>query len=412
MSEKKVKDGKIITQKDKNKDALEKAKKKIKDKNYNVLSGQIQKNKNVQTDVKKNIADAKVRKQKRLEKNTKIVDGKRVLKRGNIVDDIGKVAALTPAGLIRKNVFKQGSKFIKNLFKKSDKKPKVDKVKQPKKLSSTSTKTTGGGQGSGRFITQRKNRPTGTQITKPRNTQLKKPSRELVKKPNVSRIQNQKGPQQLANRAVVTSGLSELIKPKKSFAKTPKVEKKKKDFGLGRPDEIKKPSVKQGPPRGPLKPKPVKKKSRSNIANSSTYDADFTRKNLEKRGLKAKNFMSPKNFASTTKERERKIGIAGNFSGGGPLVGGQKKLDKNSDGKISGEDFKLLRSSKGMNVGGRLASNKAKIKKVKSGLKKAVKAHTGQAKTLSSIRLRQGGKIIKMRGGGAATRGMNFNRGY
>ena len=41
MSEKKVKDGKIITQKDKNKDALEKAKKKIKDKNFNVFSGKI-----------------------------------------------------------------------------------------------------------------------------------------------------------------------------------------------------------------------------------------------------------------------------------------------------------------------------------------------------------------------------------
>ena len=381
MSEKKVKDGKIITQKDKNKDALEKAKKKIKDKNYNVFSGQIQKDKNVQTDVKKNIKDAKIRKQKRLEKTTKIVntgrpnENKRVLKKGNIVEDIGKVAALTPAGIIRKNVFKQGSKFIKNLFKKSDKKPpKVDKVKQPKKLSVTSTKTTGGGQGSGRFITQRKNRPTGTQLTKTRNTQLKNPSRELVKRPKVQRLQNQnKGNQQLANRAVVTTGVSELIKPKKLIAKTPKVEKKKKDFGLGRPDEIKKPSVKQGPPRGPLKPKIVKKKSRSNIANSSTYDADFTRKNLEKRGLKAKNFMSPKNFASTTKERERKIGIAGNFKSGGPLVGGQKKLDKNNDGQITGQDFKLLRSSKGM---------------------------------------RRGGKVIKMRGGGAATRGMNFNRGY
>ena len=83
--------------------------------------------------------------------------------------------------------------------------------------------------------------------------------------------------------------------------------------------------------------------------------------------------MSPKNFASTTKERERKIGIAGNFKSGGPLVGGQKKLDKNNDGQITGQDFKLLRSSKGM---------------------------------------RRGGKVIKMRGGGAATRGMNFNRGY
>ena len=32
--------------------------------------------------------------------------------------------------------------------------------------------------------------------------------------------------------------------------------------------------------------------------------------------------------------------------GGGKLVGGQKKLDKNKDGKISGEDFKMLRSGK------------------------------------------------------------------
>ena len=28
------------------------------------------------------------------------------------------------------------------------------------------------------------------------------------------------------------------------------------------------------------------------------------------------------------------------------LVGGQKKLDKNKDGKISGEDFKILRGEK------------------------------------------------------------------
>ena len=32
-------------------------------------------------------------------------------------------------------------------------------------------------------------------------------------------------------------------------------------------------------------------------------------------------------------------------SNGGKLVGGQKKLDKNKDGKISGEDFALLRKS-------------------------------------------------------------------
>ena len=55
---------------------------------------------------------------------------------------------------------------------------------------------------------------------------------------------------------------------------------------------------------------------------------------------------------------------------GGGLVGGQKKLDKNNDGKITGQDFKLLRLSKGM---------------------------------------KKGGKVMKMRGGGAATRGLMFN---
>ena len=57
-------------------------------------------------------------------------------------------------------------------------------------------------------------------------------------------------------------------------------------------------------------------------------------------------------------------------------------------------------------------ANQEAMKKVTSGLKKAVKAHTGQAKMLSSIKLKKGGKVVKMRGGGAATRGMNFNRGY
>ena len=34
------------------------------------------------------------------------------------------------------------------------------------------------------------------------------------------------------------------------------------------------------------------------------------------------------------------------------LKGKQKKLDANKDGEISGDDLKLLRSKKGMNVGG------------------------------------------------------------
>lgn len=36
--------------------------------------------------------------------------------------------------------------------------------------------------------------------------------------------------------------------------------------------------------------------------------------------------------------------------GGEMLKGGQKKLDKNKDGKISGEDFKMMKASKGKDV--------------------------------------------------------------
>ena len=61
-----------------------------------------------------------------------------------------------------------------------------------------------------------------------------------------------------------------------------------------------------------------------------------------------------------------------------------------------------------MKKGGKLTSNKAKIKKVTTGLRKAVKAHTGQAKMLSSIKLNKGGKMMKMRGGGMADRGISF----
>ena len=211
------------------------------------------------------------------------------------------------------------------------------------KIQQRNTKGQGGGKFNPPNVKPNRSNKNSTAVSKRKNTEIKNPSTALVKN-SPKRFSPNRGPntQQLANRAVVTSGLSELIKPKKSIAET---NKKKKDFGLGGTDQIKKPSVRQGPPKGPLKSKPVKKKSRSNISNSSSYDADFTRKNLEKRGLKAKNFMSPKNFGSTTKEKERKIGIAGNFNTGGKMV------------------------------------------------------------------KRAAGGIVKMRGGGAATRGMNFNRG-
>jgi len=61
-------------------------------------------------------------------------------------------------------------------------------------------------------------------------------------------------------------------------------------------------------------------------------------------------------------------------------------------------DLKILRTAKniddgsGMKAGGRV---KAKIKKVSSMLKKASKAHAGQAKTLDAIKMKSGGKVEK-----------------
>ena len=58
-------------------------------------------------------------------------------------------------------------------------------------------------------------------------------------------------------------------------------------------------------------------------------------------------------------------------------------------------DLEILRKSNdyddgsGMKAGGPV---KAKIKKVISGLKKASKTHAGQAKTLSTIKMKEGGK--------------------
>ncbi len=45
------------------------------------------------------------------------------------------------------------------------------------------------------------------------------------------------------------------------------------------------------------------------------------------------------------------------------LKGNQKKLDKNKDGKISGEDFKLMRAKAGMSVEG---DDKRDIRKTES----------------------------------------------
>tara|TARA_R100000995_G_scaffold82047_1_gene55491 strand:- start:818 stop:1138 length:321 start_codon:yes stop_codon:yes gene_type:complete len=59
-----------------------------------------------------------------------------------------------------------------------------------------------------------------------------------------------------------------------------------------------------------------------------------------------------------TKKAEEGESVIMESKASGGLVGGQKKLDKNKDGKISGADFKILRS-KNYAYGGRVAKSSA-----------------------------------------------------
>ena len=104
----------------------------------------------------------------------------------------------------------------------------------------------------------------------------------------------------MVNRAVLTSGISELVKPKKSVADTKPKTKKIKGVVTG--PELDLPKKKKTPKVSPKKA-PVKKK-RSNIVGSSTYDPQFTYDNLVKKGGKkfAKARMSPENYAKVKKK--------------------------------------------------------------------------------------------------------------
>ncbi len=91
----------------------------------------------------------------------------------------------------------------------------------------------------------------------------------------------------MVNRAVLTSGVSELVKPKKSVAATKPKTKKSKGVVTGPELDLPK---KKKTPKVATKKAPVKKK-RSNIVQkgnkpTSSYDAQFTYDNLVKRGEK------------------------------------------------------------------------------------------------------------------------------
>jgi len=68
------------------------------------------------------------------------------------------------------------------------------------------------------------------------------------------------------------------------------------------------------------------------------------------------------------------------YAMGGALKGGQKKLDRNDDGKISGDDFKMMKKKgggmmkkKGYAMGGMMKKGMAKGGMMKKGMKKGGK---------------------------------------
>ena len=77
------------------------------------------------------------------------------------------------------------------------------------------------------------------------------------------------------------------------------------------------------------------------LAQRNRTQGSATPKTQDAMGMmtQQKKFDMGYNLGGAIKKFEKK-------KGGGKLVGGQKKLDKNKDGKISGEDFKMLRSGK------------------------------------------------------------------
>ena len=318
---------------------LEEAKKKINDPNYNVMSGRIEKDKNVQTGKNK----------RRITKEDMLNIGMGAVPFARIPKFISKLG-----GLLKPS--QRFQKLVANT--KKSKTPALPKLR-PVKPKSTPA-----------LPKPRPVKPKSTAVTKPKNTQIKTPSTAVANRPRMSSA-NAKRLQQMVNRAALTSGVSELVKPKKSVADTKPKAKKIKGVMTGPELDLpKKKTPKVAPKKAPVK------KKRSNITQrgkpTSSYDAQFTYDNLVKRGGKkfAKGRMSPENYAKVKKK-----------AGGGSM----KKTMKMTSG--------------------------GSLKPVPEG-----NQGKGLSKLPTPVRNKMGymkkGGVVKMRGGGAATRGLNFNRGY
>jgi|TARA_R100000482_G_scaffold80066_1_gene31484 hypothetical protein len=111
--------------------------------------------------------------------------------------------------------------------------------------------------------------------------------------------------------------------------------------GISRREEGRRRRPKMGLPSLPGKPKPQpkpgkpprKKKDRNNLKNNPNFGVEFNTDGPARPGKEVTGYMVKK----------------------GGLIGGQKKLDANKDGKISGDDFKILRGKQNKMKGGGIA---------------------------------------------------------
>jgi hypothetical protein len=108
----------------------------------------------------------------------------------------------------------------------------------------------------------------------------------------------------------------------------------------------------------PLKPKEIKPKNKSTGGSIEKVPGGYSKEGsgrISDKGLKGRSpqqvFSEKEKRMESTKAQGMTKKMGGGMmkkynKGGQMLKGGQKKLDKNKDGKISGEDFKLIRREK------------------------------------------------------------------
>ena len=319
---------------------------------------------------KKTVKDGKIIKENKSFTVNK--DGKKVLKPRSIVKDLGRVLPFLPIGRVGGIASKVPG--VKSTLKKIGDKVVKGARGAANKIQQRNTKGQGGGKFNPPNVKPNRSNKNSTAVSKRKTTEIKKPSTAVVKN-SPKRFSPNRGPntQQLANRAVVTSGVSELIKPKKSVAKP--IEKKKEPV-------IKKPN------KSPISK--VKKEKLKKIGPAKDYTGKFVNKKGEVAYDSIGDFFS--NITGTAKKRVRPEN--------------RKRIQAETKGATKGIGFS----------GKSVAKLKNPFKKNSGGpLKSVPEGNKGLGNLPTPVRNKMGymkkGGIVKMRGGGAATRGMNFNRG-